>query len=241
MFDLENFSLSDMIACGSRLRGLGAGAASLEQVAGRIVRHLYENLVDSQSGKRSCAMIRFYTTHPFGELDDELRKFAHSMLGEHSESPAMKCLVLLATAGDRPEWNQRANSAGHKAIPLPSEKIVAQFPMISQLLSQFGLEIGSVLKPDPAIIMDYEQKTFNVFHVSEAVGSPYIPAQTEFVIPLGIRSVLGFGGMLPSGELFASIMFSKVHISSETAHMFETLALSAKLAVLPFAGGRIFE
>jgi hypothetical protein len=90
--------------------------------------------------------------------------------------------------------------------------------------------------------MQLEQKNYNVFYVGEAVGSPYIPAQRDFVIPFGIKSVLGFGGLLPSScDLFAIILFSKHHIPRETANLFKPLALSAKLSLLPFVGETIFH
>jgi len=56
-------------------------------------------------------------------------------------------------------------------------------------------------------------------------------------VPFGIRSVIGFGGMLPSGNLFAVILFTKVPIPRETADLFRPLALSVKLAILPFDSG----
>ena len=59
--------------------------------------------------------------------------------------------------------------------------------------------------------------------------------------PYGVKSALGFGGMLPSGGLFAVILFSRAPISRETAALFQTVALNAKLAVLPFAAGPIFR
>ena len=74
----------------------------------------------------------------------------------------------------------------------------------------------------------------------EAVGSPYIPAQDDFVIPNGIKSVLGFGGVLSSGELFVVIMFSKTSIPSQTAEIFNKLAPGVKQAVEPFVGHKIF-
>jgi hypothetical protein len=83
-----------------------------------------------------------------------------------------------------------------------------------------------VLQPDPQFLVELEQKTYHVFHVPQAVGSAYIPAQQEFVLPFGIQSVLGFGGMLPSGNLFVVILFSKVYIPRETADMFRPLSLS---------------
>lgn len=240
MYDLTTFTMRDMTECGAALRKLGSGATSMEEAASRIVGYLYDHLIDQQTGAKACALVRFYKTHPYEGLDADLREFACGLLGEQPASPALKCLTLLTTIGERPEWNSRANSVGHKAIPLPSEQVVTQLPMIAQLVKQFGLEINMVLEPDPDFLMDLAQTTYNVFYIPEAVGSPYVPAQKEFVIPAAIESVLSFGGMLPSGHLFAIILFSKVHIPRETADMFKTVALSAKMAVLPFGDESVF-
>jgi hypothetical protein len=85
------------------------------------------------------------------------------------------------------------------------------------------------------------QTSFNVFHVPEAVGSPYIPAQEQFVTRFGVKSALGFGGMLPSGNLFAVIMFSKAPISRDTADMFKPLALNIKMVALSFTEEATFD
>ena len=113
--------------------------------------------------------------------------------------------------------------------------------MISQLVQQFGLDVHAVLDPDREIIVDLEQTSFNVFHIPQAAGSPYITAQDEFVLPYKIESVLGFGGMLPSGNLFAVIMFSKVPVPKDVADMFKTIALNVKMALLPFAEAATFS
>lgn len=240
MFDLSRFTLRDMTECGATLRKLGVGAASMEQAAGRIVRYLYEQLADRTSGEKACVLVRFFKTCEYGRLTPELRQFACTMLGAPPESPAMKCLTLLATAGAEPQWNARAGSAGHQAIPLASERLVAQAPMISSLIQQFGLELRTVVEPNSELLLDLSQRTYNVFHVAEATGSPYIPAQSDFVRRFGVRSVLGFGGMLPTMNLFAVILFSRVPIPRETADMFRTLSLCVRVAVLPFAGGVVF-
>jgi hypothetical protein len=90
-------------------------------------------------------------------------------------------------------------------------------------------------------MVDATEHTFNVFHVPNAVGSPYIPAQKEFVIPYGVQSVLGFGGLLAPGELFATILFSRTPIPRDVADLFKSLALNVKVAMLPFAGARVFS
>ena len=107
---------------------------------------------------------------------------------------------MLGTTGEREAWCSRETSVGHRTIPLPSAEVVASIPMIAQLLVQLGLEVNAVLRPDPAVVLELEQRTYNVFFVENAVGSPYIPAQDQFVLPYRIRSVLGFGGLLPSGN-----------------------------------------
>ena len=46
---------------------------------------------------------------------------------------------------------------------------------------------------------------------------------------------------MPSGELFATILFSRTPIPREVADLFKTLALNVKVALLPFVGTRIFS
>jgi hypothetical protein len=108
--------------------------------------------------------------------------------------------------------------------------------MVSQLLQQLGVEPDSKVQPESDLLADWTDQTLNVFHVAEAKGSPFVPAQEEFVIPFGIESVVGFGGVLPSKELFTVILFSKKKISREMAELFKPLATSVKLALLPFDG-----
>ncbi|MBI5441290.1 MAG: hypothetical protein HY900_08785 [Deltaproteobacteria bacterium] len=222
-----------MTECGRALRTMGRGAGSMEEAANRIVSHLHASLIDGRTGTRACSLVRFFKTHPLERLDEDLQGFARAMCTDSRVFPEMKCLVLLASAGELSEWSSRRSSTGHKAIPLPSEEAVHQIPMIRNLIKQLGMSVSSVVKPDPEIILDPEQKTFNVFVIPEALGSPHIPAQQDFIIPHGIKSVLGFGGGFPSGELFAVIMFSKVPISEDLAALFRPLALNVMIAVLP--------
>ena len=230
-----------MTRCGVDLRKLGTDATTMEQVGQRIVRYLHERLLAPAGEDPACALVRMFITLPFMELDPEQQAFAQHVLGDVSPPPWMKCLTLLATAGQEPAWNSRHSSAGHKALPLVSVESVSRAPMIAQLIRQLGVEIGTLLSVDPGVMIDTNQHNFNVFYVAEAKGSPYIPAQREFVEPYGIKSVLGFGGLLPSGDLFTTILFSKTHIPREIADLFKTLALNVKVAILPFAAGRRFS
>jgi hypothetical protein len=177
---------------------------------------------------------------PFEELQPEQQQFVEGILGQSPQFAGMKCLTLLASAGVEDEWNSRHQSAGHKALPLPSAESVARSPMIAQLIRQLGVEVTTLLASDQRLMVEMDQHSFNVFYVPDAIGSPYIPAQSEFVEPHGIRSVLGFGGVLPSGELYAMILFTRVPVARQVAELFKTLSLNLKMALLPFVDRRTF-
>lgn len=233
MHDLTDFSLVDMTELGAALRRIARESASLEAAASGITRHLMTHLVDRDTKEPQCALVRFFKTHPFADLPASLQEFAARVLGERQYAPEVRCLTLLGSSGTRPDWHGRAGSKGHQAIPLPSVQIVSAAPMIASLIKQLGLELSAVVEPSTALFLEMGQRSFDVFHVPEAVGSPYVPAQDEFVRPFGIRSVLGCGGLLSTGDLFALILFSRAPIDRDVAEMFATVALNVKAAILP--------
>jgi hypothetical protein len=103
MPNIDNFTLKDMVEFSAALRRMGSGATSMEEVADRIVHYLYENLIDKKTGEKGCVLVRLFKTHPYGELDENLQEFARNVLKTSPGFPAMKCLVLLASAGTLPE------------------------------------------------------------------------------------------------------------------------------------------
>lgn len=238
MSTLTTFGLTDMLSLSTSLRQIGQGAASLTMVAQRMVRHLYESLRDEQ-GQPECVLLRCFKLHPFGALPTELATIAQSQ-SPQTLPPHLKCLVLLGSLGQQPEWCSPQGSAGHRVIPLLSTAMVQQAPMIAQLFQQLGVDIGTALDPDPALIVEMAQHSYNVFYVPRALGSPYIPAQEHFVRRHGVQSVLGFGGVLPDGNFYAFVMFCRVSVSRDSAEMFKTIAASSKLAMIPFCR-RVFE
>jgi two-component system NtrC family sensor kinase len=228
-FSLAHFGLKEMLRCGLDLRKGAGDAATLEELAQGVVRYFYDNC-RTQDGSRECVLARFYKTHAYGELPEDLQTFARGVLGAAPPAPELQCLTLLATAGDKPGWNARQASHGHQAIPLASVQMVEQAPMIAELIRAMGMDVRAVVTPQPELIRGMEGKTFNVFFVPEAPGSPYIPAQ-DFVRDYSVRSVLGFGGVLVTGEFYAVILFTRVAIPPESSDRFRNVALDLKLAI----------
>jgi len=237
---ISNFGLKEATECAATIRKIGKNCNSMEEVSTKIVNFFYNTFTDERIAEKDFPLVRIFKTHAFGKLDVKLRKFAESCLPGQTLHTATKCLTLLATAGVNENWRDRKASTGHKAIPLSSEDVVDKLPMIRNLIKQLGLDIKTVINPDPELIQDLTEKTYNVFLVSKALGSANIPAQKEFVVPFHIQSVLGFGGVFPDGDIFAVIIFSNKIITEEVATLFKTLALSTKVALLPWTK-KIFQ
>jgi two-component system, NtrC family, sensor kinase len=241
MYDLQKITLRDMSECGLAIRRLGDNAQCMEEVSNNIIQYLYENFVDSSSSEKSSILIRFFKTHPYSQLTPDLQQHTAKLLGDHPIPDSLKCLTLLATVGEVPEWNSRYKSVVNQVIPLANEEAIAGIPLISQLIHQLGLDPAVIVQPDPKLLTESEQQICNVFYIQNALGSPYIPSETSFAIPLNIKSILGFGGLLPSGNMFTILMFWRVEISPIIVNLFRPLALNIKMALLPFDEGTVFQ
>jgi hypothetical protein len=71
------------------------------------------------------------------------------------------------------------------------------------------------------------------FFVPQALGSPFVPAQADFVEKYGIASVVGIGSGFLSKATYLALCFSTISISEEVAVKFAELAsfVSTLLAI----------
>lgn len=229
---LDQLSVDDLVECSQVFRGIAASAVTMEEAAQAITGYLHETFVDA-AGAPATALVRLYKTHRFGDLETELQEFAQRADAAGLLDDDTRCLTLLGTSGTLPEWNDRRRSQGHRAIPLTSADVVAESPMIASLVSQLGIDVETVVAPaTPDQTLALHHRDYDLFYVAEAEGSELVPAQEGFVVPHAIRSVVGCGGMLPSGDLFALIVFTRIPVAAETADLFRTLALSVKATIV---------
>jgi hypothetical protein len=233
---LERLRAADLDAMADVIRGLPNSTASVEEAAQVAARCMFDGL-HTEDGGRASLLVRIYKTHRYGALPADLQEFAASLLDE-PPADETRCLTLLGTAGVAPAWNHRSESAGHKAIPMPTEDFVERLPMVSQLVTQLGLDLATVVRPTQEMTK-LAQQTYGVFHVEEAAGSPYLPAQ-DFVKEYGVRSAVGFGGVLLSGDFYAAVIFSAVPVTDGVARTLRILALPLRVALTQMVGRPVF-
>lgn len=242
---LERCDADALHRWGWTARSIGEGHATLESAARAVTRYFYDALqADGAAGpERACALVRCYKTHPFGSLPADLQRAALALLqpGE-SATPAMRCVALVASAGDDPTWNSRHDAGGHAAIPLPTVASVAFWPLIAQLARDFGLDAAELVEPSSTgVVARRRGRNYGVFHVAEALGSSVVPAQAALVQRYGIRSVVGFGGALSTGDFYTIMLFCRLVVTPEVAEQFRALSLHVKSAFFGFGEHDAFD
>lgn len=228
-------SASKINFLGKELRRSGINADSMEQAAHRITNIIYNYFYDDCSKERSVILTRLFKTHPLDLLPSSLQRIASGFFEENDIIEGnTQCLTLLGSTGDEDAWNTPRTSSRHQSIPLLSRKFISSLPMISGLINQLGITIEGIIHPHARISVEDIDQCYNVFFVAQALGSPLIPAQESFVIPHRVRSVIGFGGILPSRSVFAVILFLRHPITPGDAQLFRPLARNVKAALIPF-------
>jgi hypothetical protein len=226
---LGSISVDDIVEVTSAVRTIAEGCDTMAQAAQQITAHLRIVLVD-EDGRPACPLVRIYTTARGRALPANLASRAHRS-DEGTPGPS---LLLLGTSGALPEWNDRRLSASHSIIPLDRAQVLAdRAPMIAGLLAELGVDIDTFVDLEETDAKVIQHQEYGVFHVQEATGSRLIPAQ-DFVAAHHVRSVVGCGGGLPSGEVFVLVLFSCVEVDETAASMFRTLAFGLKAALVPF-------
>jgi len=240
-FRLGQLSPASAVLLSAQVGKAARGAPSLEEAARAIVRTLYESLWDPLSERSELALVRFYRTIAFRALDRDLQEVATAALGDDAAGPPksdLKCLTLMASAGVEEAWNSRHTSLRHRAIPLSSKAAVARLPMVSRLIRDLGVSVDALIEGStPATETDPGRA---MLHIEEAEGSPAVPDQDSFVRLYGIRSVVGLGGSLQSGDFWAVVIFTRVPLEAEKARLLRVLTSDIKIAVLPVLTRRLF-
>lgn len=213
---------------------IGNRASSFEAAAQAYADSLYEAYASS------VVLARVFATIPFGALPPREAKFAESLAATvgvrlAEETPV---LTLFGTRGDRTEWNDRAHSTGHVAIPLVSEQFVASTPMISRLLEDLGLQVARNDQGATSIVERVLPGGLaGLFYVADAAAaldtrSRPIIANQAFVATHQVKTVFGMGGTFPGGHVATLIVFTRELMARSVAHRFLPVTSQLKAVTL---------
>ena len=224
--DLTRLELGDVARMAGVIRHLSDGQDSLQSFAEKLCRYL-ENHLRGENTDRQTVLVRFYATVGLGDLPvkDQVHARRRSRVALTDDTT---CMTLLATAGKKSAWNDRNASLGGRVIPLTDESQVASHPLLALVLEQAGLDIETLLSRQEHRRPRSQRETYGHVYLPDPADSSLIDSRS-FIEEHGVRTVLGFGGGLPTGGSFAVVLFADAVVTAEQARLFGTLALSASL------------
>jgi hypothetical protein len=194
---------------------------------------VYEPLAQALVLARVFAILpRFALPAREGEHADRVATSAGQTLDDRAP-----VLTLLATRGAESEWNERFDSRSHLALPLASSAVVEASPMIASLLDDMGVRLTSAASRPRLVNAARQVPIHPTFYVADARtttdarGRFKIPAR-EFVASNEVRTVLGVGGSLGCGTLFAMVLFARQHVTRAVAEQLVPLAADFRAATL---------
>jgi hypothetical protein len=189
------------------------GLPSFEAAAQLGVKAIYDEF-RQPNGQPAFALVRTYRLSRHDELAPDVQPLIDARSGNF-------WMALMGTSGDEPAWCDRHQSQGHKAIPIGE----SQSPMLNAAFEQLGIafQAGGADKEDTLIFKPAASMT-RFFHVEQALGSPYIPAQDGFVRPYSIQSVLGLASSFVSKSFHLTLCFSKTPVNKDDGEKFAELS-----------------
>ena len=206
---LPEFGLAEMERFSRDLRELGRDASCQQEVAQQLVRYLRRRLWDPDRDRSAICLARTFATTP-GPI-----------------------LTLLASDGEQERWCT-VEASRHREVPIRDGVLAGGTDVMGAMLEGLGIEAG--VDPGSPEACGLFSAPCRVFHIPSLATHRRFQGQLARLSEHHLRSLLAFGGFLRDGHLFATVLFSSIPIPGDMARMFETLALSVKLALLPHTG-----
>lgn len=224
---LAEFSIDDLEIFSEALRTIGDGAHGIEGAAARVTAYLDERLA-GLDGDRACVNLSLHMTHPFAGLPPERQAQAASL--DPSVTASTACLTPLSIAGHVDEAEP-----GGVALPL-TDPMFSTRPILLTSLQAMGLNRELATERTEVVLSGVHRKELEAFLVPDLRVSDLLgPDERERVQALGIRSLLGIGGGLPTGDLFVLFLFARDVVTDRSAYLLRALAPAIKATLIPHA------
>ena len=226
MTGLSSFTIDDLEVCSRELRVLGAGAVNMQESAQRVTEHLFDRL-RGRASRSECALVSLHKTHQHRALPLDLHAVVRDV--DPTVEDEDLCLVRMSMASD-----ERVSGTLGSTTPLTATTSHAQ-PVVAAMLSAMGVQLGSLPDPISVIKSGIHRRSIDAFVVPAFRESELLTGAVRAELDsIGVQSAVGFGGWLPSGNLFMIFALGRVAIAERSARLLGSLAPSIRASLAPF-------
>lgn len=225
MTRLSGFTIDDLEDCNRQLRVIGAGAATMGEVAQRITDALFERLCDDRTHQEPVT-VSLHKSHPMRALPLDLHALVRAT--DPSIEDDDPCLVPMSAS---PDHSGRLLGS---SPPLTARTWTSQ-PALASIASAMGIDLAVLPDPITAIKAGLHTRLLDGLFV-EAVrtsGALSGPGRAE-LDAAGVQSAIGIGGWLPSGNVFLLLVLARVPIPPRSARLLRSLTPAIRASLTPF-------
>ena len=146
-------------------------------------------------------------------------------------------VVLAASRGKKPEWNDWARSRDRLAVPLLTPECLEPIPLVGRVLGATVSDLPWLKRQETLIMTETTGKMSHLVLVEDASttvtssGAKAVPDQ-DFVADHGVRSVMAMGGRYLNGASLVLVLFTTESLSEEQATKFPTIVNTIKTATM---------
>jgi hypothetical protein len=235
MSTLGSYSLSELGSLRAELKELASKGASLREAGCVFVDRLFAQFSDS------LVLARLYATVPFEYLGERELSFARRVASQRNLrdelGPGTIVVTLLASRGQKSEWNDPYNSRTRLAVPLLDSDSFQAIPLIGRLLGETKLGVPWLEKQETLVKVEASGGMSQLLFVDDAStrrssDGHLVVRDKDFVAGHGVRSVLVLGGSYLNGCVIVLILFTSELIKEEQSAKFTPLINTIKAATM---------
>lgn len=235
MVAFRDYSLVQLDGLREELQALARGCPTLRDAADACLARLHEEFSET------LVLGRLFATMPFKFLPELESHCARRVAKEHRVADDLQdetsVVVLAASRGRQPEWNDPAQSHRRLAVPLVNEDCLRRIPLVGRVLSATLNDVPWLKRQGTLVLTETMGKMSSMIRVEDARtettsrGEKAVPDQ-GFVEDHHIRTVLAMGGRYLNGACIVMLLFTTETLSQEQATRFTTLVNHIKTATM---------
>lgn len=210
MLDFQRSTYDDFYELGRWLWQESGQYSTHEAISQFVVETLYREFV--VDGNPQLALVRVFRLVHADDLPTKLRALVPA--DDHY------VFTLTGSYGMEANWCHRTRSAAHQAISLNRIAFTDNVPMFLDIFDQLSINMDRLRDAGEVTMHGYKGS----YYIPDAPQHNSLADQDNFIVPYGIRSVIGFGGHIQDlnreQSLFILAAFARVPITADAADHF---------------------
>jgi len=219
-----------------RIMRLGIPEHGVPAISQELAEYFYDHFRVLEPAGPGLLAARVYSILPWQEISQERQRYYRSLHSDDlSVSAETLTCLLIGTCGQYGEWCRPALAGAAQCQVAASDGFARSRPIVEQVLRKLDDNVASWVSWEGAGLLEDLDRAVTVVHVEtpcEEVVPSRMPSMGNASRTMPLRSVIGLGVRLPSGQQIVVELLCVMPLSPQLMAQYRVVALSIYLAYL---------